>query len=92
MTFKLYVFDSGLGIGMVLSLIWIILMRWIASVMVWGSIFFLYGILGVGKLMFEDHFYLQNFALKLSQSVFCVFPKVVLIYSLVLSAYFLRKR
>ena len=47
-------------------------MRWIASVMVWGSIFFLYGILGVGKFMFQDDFYLQNFALKLSQSVLCV--------------------
>nr|XP_054770160.1 choline transporter-like protein 2 isoform X2 [Lytechinus pictus] len=38
----------GLGIGMVLSMIWCFIMRWIAGVMVWASILFLHAVLIVG--------------------------------------------
>ncbi|XP_030852868.1 choline transporter-like protein 2 isoform X2 [Strongylocentrotus purpuratus] len=38
----------GLGIGMVLSMIWCFIMRWIAGVMVWGSILCLHAVLAAG--------------------------------------------
>ncbi|XP_071489163.1 choline transporter-like protein 2 isoform X2 [Diadema antillarum] len=38
----------GLGIGMLLAMVWCFIMRWIAGVMVWGSILLLHGVLVAG--------------------------------------------
>ena len=40
---------SGLGIGMLLSFIWIVIMRWLAGLIVWGSLLGLMSALGFGK-------------------------------------------
>ncbi|XP_041482144.1 choline transporter-like protein 2 isoform X2 [Lytechinus variegatus] len=43
-----YLILAGMGIGMLLSFIFIIIMRWLAGVIIWFSIFALYAVLGVG--------------------------------------------
>eukprot|EP00057_Strongylocentrotus_purpuratus_P015284 XP_011669758.1 PREDICTED: choline transporter-like protein 2 [Strongylocentrotus purpuratus] len=43
-----YLILAGMGIGMLISFIFIIIMRWLAGVIVWFSIFGLYAVLGVG--------------------------------------------
>nr|XP_054769652.1 choline transporter-like protein 2 [Lytechinus pictus] len=43
-----YLILAGMGIGMLISFIFIIIMRWLAGVIIWFSIFALYAVLGVG--------------------------------------------
>ncbi|XP_071802094.1 choline transporter-like protein 2 [Asterias amurensis] len=43
-----YIILIGLSMGMLLSLIWIVVMRWLAGFMTWVSIFALWAILGAG--------------------------------------------
>uniref|UniRef100_A0A4D5RA77 Choline transporter-like protein n=1 Tax=Scolopendra viridis TaxID=118503 RepID=A0A4D5RA77_SCOVI len=51
----------GLLIAMLVSLLWIIIMRWVAWIMVWLSIFLFVGLLAVGCwYSFDRYIYLKN--------------------------------
>ncbi|XP_072015999.1 choline transporter-like protein 2 isoform X1 [Amphiura filiformis] len=87
----------GLAIGMALSLIWIILMRWIAGPMVWGSIFLIYGVLGVGMYFcYKQYFDLEDmrvsdptFAFLATLSDFLRLQKTWLTFGIILLVIFL---